>query len=159
VISAALAIGGLALAWAVFDMQQVRSAPDVTFESYDGQRFRLAELRGKVVVVNFWASWCAPCRAEAPILQQSWLDLAGRGVIFIGVNQGETPQRADEYLHEYNITYPNVGDTDNQLTRAFGVQGLPATFIIDRNGVIRDVLYAAVEAEPLRAKIEAAMRE
>lgn len=157
VIALALAIGGLALTWALVDMRQVRTAPDVTFESYDGQHYHLADLRGQVVVVNFWASWCAPCRAEAPILQQAWLDLRDRGVMFIGVAQGETRERAEAYLREYGISYPNVGDTDNRLTRAFGVQGLPTTFVIDRSGVIRDVLYAAVKAETLRTKIEGAL--
>ena len=79
--------------------------------------------------------------------------------MFIGVGQGETRERGEAYLREYSISYPNVGDTDNRLTRAFGVQGLPTTFIIDRGGMIRDVLYAAVEAETLRDKIEAAMQQ
>ncbi len=156
VIAVSLVVCFAALAWALLDSQQVRAAPDVTLHTYDGAAYRLHDLRGNVVVLNFWASWCGPCRAEAPGLQQVWLDLRDRGVMFLGIDQADTLDRAQAYLREFGISYPN--GPDNGIVQAFGVQGLPTTIIVDSDGMIRDTLRTSVEPGHLRARVEAALR-
>jgi len=89
------------------------------------------ELRGAPVVVNFWASWCIPCREEAPLLERAWRDYRDDGVVFLGVNIKDAKSDARRFVHEFDITYPTVRDVDQTLTRDFGVKGLPETFFID----------------------------
>lgn len=89
------------------------------------------DLRGKVVVVNFWASWCIPCREEAPLLEKTWSAYRDQGVVFLGVNIKDAESDARRFVEEFDITYPNVRDLDQGLTRDFGVKGLPETFFVD----------------------------
>jgi cytochrome c biogenesis protein CcmG/thiol:disulfide interchange protein DsbE len=138
------------------DYEQIRAAPDVALNTYEGALFRLRDLRGKVVVLNFWASWCGPCRAEAPGLQQTWLDLHDQDVIFLGVDQADSLDAAHGYLREFGISYPN--GPDNGIVQAFGVQSLPTTIIVGRDGLIRDTFWTTVEPGDLRARVEAALQ-
>ena len=89
------------------------------------------DLRGKPVVVNFWASWCIPCRDEAPLLERAWREYRDDGVIFLGVNIKDSEPDALAFMERYEITYPTVRDLDEVLVRGFGVKGLPETFFID----------------------------
>ena len=156
VIAISLTIGVLALAWALFDSREVRSAPDFTLTAFDGAVYPMRELRGRVVVLNFWASWCGPCRAEAPGLQQAWLDLRNQDVIFLGVDQADAPDAAQQFMREFAISYPN--GPDNGIVQAFQVQSLPTTIIVGRDGMIHDTLYTAVERSDLRTRVETALR-
>jgi cytochrome c biogenesis protein CcmG/thiol:disulfide interchange protein DsbE len=154
VIAVALIVGVLAATWAVIDSQNVRPyvAPDFALTTYDGQIVHLADLRGKVVVLNFWASWCAPCRAEAPVL--NLLSQQEKDTVFVGVAQGDTEANARAYLKEFTITYPN--GPDNGIVDAYRVQGLPTTIVISPTGVVTETILAGVEPGKLRASIEAA---
>ena len=89
------------------------------------------DLRGKPVVVNFWASWCIPCREEAPLLEETWRNYRDEGVVFLGVNIKDSEPDAIDFMERYDITYPVVRDLDEVLVRGFGVKGLPETFFID----------------------------
>lgn len=89
------------------------------------------DLRDKAVVVNFWASWCIPCREEAPLLEKTWRAYRDQGVVFLGINIKDAESDARRFMDEFGISYPNVRDLDQRLTRAFGVKGLPETFFID----------------------------
>lgn len=88
-------------------------------------------LRGSPVVVNFWASWCIPCREEAPILEQAWVKYRGEGVKFLGVNVQDSTTDALEFVDQFQITFPSVRDVELVLWREFGVRGVPETFFID----------------------------
>ena len=156
VIAISLLVCAFALAWALLNSRLVRAAPDFTLITYDGSTYRKDDLRGKVVLLSFWASWCGPCRAEAPGLQQTWLDLRDQNVMFLGVDQADTLDAAQGYLREFGINYPN--GPDNGIVEAFGVQSLPTTIIIGPDGMIRETFWTNVEPGDLRKRIEAALQ-
>jgi len=129
-------------------------APDLTFVSLDGDTVRSLDLRGEVVVLNFWATWCLPCRLEMPSLQSLHEDLATDGVRVVGLSTdagSEAPIR--EFLEERDITYM-VGRASNTQRRAFGgIPGIPTTFIIDRNGVVQHRIVGYFAPPALRAAV------
>ncbi len=96
----------------------------------------LVSLRGKVVVVNFWASWCIPCRDEAPVLEATWQRYRSRGAVVVGVDVQDLTEEAHRFLRETKTTYPQVRDRDNTVYRAYGLTGVPETFFVDRLGRI-----------------------
>lgn len=102
-----------------------------------GARLTLSALRGHPVVVNFWGSWCGPCRAEMPLLVKAWHAYAGRGVIVVGFDVDDTPAAARRFLREFNVDYPIVTVPNERLPRAYGVIGLPTTVFVDAAGTIR----------------------
>lgn len=154
VIALALILG----AGALFFPQPDKSllVPDVTLTTYGGKKYSLRELRGKVIVINFWASWCIPCKAEAPALREAWGYFDPAEVVFLGIVQGDTRENAEAFISREGIGYPN--GEDRGLSKAFGVFGLPTTIIIDRDGIIRDTLLSAVDVERLKDRIRAAMQ-
>lgn len=108
------------------------AAPSFELALLDGSGVLTDEdLRGKPVVVNFWASWCIPCREEAPLLERTWRAYRDQGVVFLGVNIKDAESDARRFVEEFNITYLMVRDVDQSLTRDFGVKGLPETFFVD----------------------------
>jgi cytochrome c biogenesis protein CcmG/thiol:disulfide interchange protein DsbE len=135
-----------------------KRAPDFTLTSFDGQEYRLSDLRGKVVVLNFWASWCKPCEQEAADLEAAWRYYQGQGdgVVFLGVAYTDTEKNALEYLEKFDITYPNGPDLGTRISQAYRITGVPETYIIDRDGVLAyarlspflslDEILAGVEA-------------
>ena len=110
------------------------------------------DLEGKVVVVNFWADWCGPCRKEQPVLQRLSEEYADR-VQFVGVNYRDDQAKAREYIREFGVTYPSVVD-DGPLGHAFGVPYLPATILVARDGEMRWLMLGAQEEGDLRPRIE-----
>lgn len=152
-----LAILGL-LGWGLAKAQQgqVKSglAPDFTLTGFDGRAVTLSELRGKVVIVNFWASWCPPCREEAAYLEQTWRKYKDKGVVFLGVDWVDTPANAQAYIKEFDITYPNGPDVGTKAAQDYRIQGVPETFYVDREGVLRGVQIGPLKAPDLDNKIE-----
>jgi len=112
-------------------------APEFTLTTFDGKTYTSEALRGKVVVLNFWASWCKPCEQEADELEQAWRLYADReDVIFLGVAWTDTDKKSLEYLSKFGITYPNGPDLGTRMAQAYRITGVPETYVIDQNGVL-----------------------
>ncbi len=109
--------------------------PHLTVQTFDGKVYRLGDLRGRVVLINFWASWCDPCAEEAPYLQQAWEHFQGRDdVIFLGLAWTDTDDKAQAYLARFGITYPNGPDLGTRWAQVFRIRGVPETYILDKQG-------------------------
>lgn len=133
-------------------------APDFTLQLFDGGEVTLSELRGKVVVINFWASWCPPCREEAPILEAAWEFYRDQGVVFIGVDWLDTEAEARAYIQEFNLTYPHGPDLGSRIGRAYRITGVPETFFISRDGLIAAHIPAPLDAVTLATNIQVLLR-
>lgn len=111
-------------------------APNFTFTTFEGETISLADLKGKGVVLNFWASWCDPCREEAELLESAWRREQDNGIVFIGLDYLDQEPAAKAYLTEYDISYPNGPDLQSQAARRYGIKGVPETYFITPEGEI-----------------------
>jgi cytochrome c biogenesis protein CcmG, thiol:disulfide interchange protein DsbE len=118
-----------------------RPAPDFELERLDGGMLRLSELRGRPVIVNFWASWCLPCREEFPLFRDVRARHAADGLEIVGIVHDDGPAAARAFATEYGAEWPMVLDPDDVAWRAYGGQLLPITFFIDRAGIVRAVSF------------------
>ncbi|MFA7267246.1 MAG: TlpA disulfide reductase family protein [Candidatus Nanopelagicales bacterium] len=131
-----------------------KPAPDITGTTLTGEPFALADYRGDVVALNVWASWCAPCRAEAPALNQVSRELEPLGVQFIGLDTRDSKASAEAFVRRFDVPYPNVWDPDAQLQLAFRdtlpPQAIPSTLLIDRQGRVAGRILGEVDRTQLR---------
>lgn len=135
-----------------------RQARDFTLTLFDGGTISLKDLRGKVVLINFWASWCPPCREEAPTLEAAWKRYKDKDVVFVGVNIQDNEKDARAFIKEFGITYVNGRDLSKRVSVDYGVWGIPETFFIDREGRITYKQVGAVEWPIITAKVEEALQ-
>lgn len=112
-------------------------APDFTLKSNQGKNIRLQELRGHVVMLNFWASWCGPCRQEMPLLDELYQRYKPAGFVLLGVNADADIEEANKLLEEIPVSFPVVYDTSGKVSEAFKVDAMPTTIFIDRDGQMR----------------------
>jgi cytochrome c biogenesis protein CcmG/thiol:disulfide interchange protein DsbE len=140
-------------------------APNFALRRLDGTAtMSLASLRGKTVVLNFWASWCGPCKQEAATLEQLWNQYRGRGVVFVGVDSNDTASDARRFVAAHGITYPVVSDGGGRVAAdRYGIAGLPVTYVIDRQGrLVGDRVLGPVDEKAhgdlFRRNLAAAMR-
>ncbi len=133
-------------------------APDLVGPTLEGGEFRLSDHLGDVVVLNVWASWCAPCRAEAPVLEDVWREVKDDGVQFVGLDTRDTEAAALAFLDRYGVTYPNVIDTDGRLQLLFSdtlpPQAIPSTLVVDREGRVAGRILGRVTDATLTALID-----
>jgi cytochrome c biogenesis protein CcmG, thiol:disulfide interchange protein DsbE len=114
-------------------------APDITGTTLDGTAFRLADLRGRPVVINFWGPSCVPCREEFPLLAAKLQEHAGDGLAIVGVLTDDPVAPAQDFVRDYHATWPTVQDPDKASKAAYRVAGRPQTYFVDRDGVIRSI--------------------
>ncbi len=130
------------------------AAPLFTLASFDGTQHTLQAYRGKVVVVNFWASWCAPCAAEAADLEQTWQAYRERGVVFLGVDYVDTEPEARAFIELWQQTYPNGPDRGTVIAQAFRIRGVPETYIIDQRGQLQAPIIGPTNRAQLSAVLD-----
>ena len=118
-------------------------APDFTLKTPDGQAVRLSDLRGRLVMVNFWATWCAPCAVEMPALEATYRKYKDQGLVVLAVNQAEAPDKVTQYMRDHNLTFPTVLDTDTSVAQLYRVTGYPTTWLIDREGNLQQLRRGA----------------
>jgi cytochrome c biogenesis protein CcmG/thiol:disulfide interchange protein DsbE len=130
-----------------------KTAPDFVLQTLEGQTLRLSDLRGRPVLVNFWASWCIPCREETPLLEQAYDANKAKGLQIVAVNLQEADPVARSFVDEWLIPYPVVMDRQGQVARNWhvggGSQGLPMSFFIDANGMVQKVVLGQVRQQEL----------
>ena len=132
-------------------------APAFTLDRLDaeGGRLSLADLRGKAVVVNFWASWCIPCRDEAPVLQKTYERYRDQGLVVLGIDVNDFKEDARRFMKRYGITYPVAYDGKGSTVGKWGVRGFPETFFVDRSGtLVGERIEGAVDIERNRETFE-----
>lgn len=167
-ITVALVLGGIwILAWRVPDPQSGVSgegpetaprkgflAPDFALKTLDGASVRMSDLRGQSVLINFWASWCGPCRVEMPHIETAYAAHTDDGLIILGINQSESPRPVAQFVDEFGLTFPIPMDTDGKVSAAFQVRALPTSFFIDAQGVIRDTFTGPMSSGLIESKLE-----
>jgi cytochrome c biogenesis protein CcmG/thiol:disulfide interchange protein DsbE len=116
--------------------QQGRPAPKFALALFSGSRFESSALHGKIALVNFWASWCPPCRDEAPLLEAKWRGYRDRGLAVLGINVWDTDREARAFLAQYGISFPTGPDPNGRIAISYGVAGIPESYFVDRNGMI-----------------------
>ena len=134
-------------------------APDFKITSFEGETLTLSDLRGQVVVINFWASWCIPCRDETPYLERIWRIYQDKDVIFIGVDIQDTIKEALGFIDEYDVTYFTGPDFGSEIAKAFNLRGLPQTFFIAKNGEINSVIVGELIPPELEEKLDELLTE
>jgi cytochrome c biogenesis protein CcmG, thiol:disulfide interchange protein DsbE len=137
-----------------------RPASAFALTSYEGAPMTLAALRGKVVVLNFWASWCYPaCYEEAPVLERGWRAYRERDVVVLGVDIQDKDEAGRKFIRDFSLTFPNAPDPSGKVSVDYGVYGVPETFVIDRRGVIRRKHVGAVNEAVFREWVEPLLKE
>ena len=147
--------GGLAVNNSIVELDAGgETAPDFTLALIGGGEVDSQELRGQVVMVDFWASWCPPCREEAPVLAQVYAEYRDRGVEFVGVNLWDNAGDADVFLQQQGHEYPNGVDVDGKIAISYGVRGIPEKFFIDQDGRIVRKFSGPMNLDRLRLILE-----
>lgn len=162
-IGVLMVVGTIGLALLRQNQSQPKSgdAPDFTVATFDGETFRLSDQRGKIVVINFWGSWCAPCRAEAPALQRVYERYRDKGVVILGITYLESsPQDSLDFIEEYGLTYPNAPDPRAEIAeKKYHIRGAPENFVIDQDGNIAYFHLGPVTEELLSDVLDGLLAE
>jgi len=151
------------LGWGLYQVQkkplEKGLAPDFTLKSFEGHTYTLSQLRGKVVIINFWASWCLPCREEARYLEQTWRKYKDKDVIFIGVDYVDAEKPALAYIKEFDITYFNGPDLGTRISQQYNIKGVPETYYVAKDGTLRGNNIGPLKDPELDNKIDQLLAE
>src|SRR5438128_9008499 len=128
-------------------------APEIVLKDLQGGEVKLSDLRGKVVLLNFWATWCKPCKEEMPAMQASYDKLRDQGFVVLAVNELEDTNKVIEHIRTHGHTFLVVMDHDNRVANRYGVVGLPASFLIDRQGLVREHIFGNLLTEERIAEL------
>lgn len=159
----ALAALAFTLSTAAAALEVGAPAPPLVIQRFDepAQSLAIASLKGSVVYVDFWASWCVPCRLSMPALDAMYRRNRSRGFEVVGVNKDVSSADAERFLKRVNVTFPLVRDAEDAAARAFGVKAMPSGYLVDRKGVVRKVHlgFTTETAAALETEIEALLKE
>ena len=131
-----------------------KPAPQFTLPLFSGEDLEFTRSSGRPAVINFWASWCPPCRQESPLLERTWRQFEDEGILFIGIDIQDTEEEARAYLNEFDITFPNGIDAAGEITIDYGVIGLPVTFFIGSDGIVQRRWVGAITESQLLPWVE-----
>ena len=145
-------LGPLLDALGVLPVAKETEAPDFTLPDLAGHARRLAGFRGQVILMNFWATWCAPCRAEMPAMERLYQQMKDDGFTIVAVNFGETAEQVKPFVEELRLTFPILLDREGQASRLYRVFSLPTTFLLDRHGALVGRAVGAREWDSADAK-------
>ena len=120
-----------------------KAAPDFTLQNLDGQSISLSALKGKPVLVNFWATRCPPCVSEMPYIQEIYDEWSGKGLILLAINIGESSSEIEQFLQKHNLSLPVLLDTRAVVAQRYSIQYIPTTFFIDKDGIIQEKIIGA----------------
>jgi len=120
-------------------------APDFQLQNLDGQTVSLGNLQGKPVLINFWATWCPPCRSEMPYIQEIYEAWADKELVVLAINIGESSSKAEEFRQSYNLSFTVLLDTKQDVAQRYNITGIPTTFFIDKDGIIQDKVIGAFQ--------------
>ena len=136
-------------------------APDFALKSHSGDNLRLSEFRGEVVMINFWASWCGPCRQEMPLLDELYTQYQPLGFTILGVNVEEDPSKANQLLKESPVNFPILYDNKSEVSKLYKVVAMPSTVLVDRDGNVRYLHqgYKPGYEESYQQQVRALIRE
>lgn len=157
-IAALLAYGFSRDSRYIYSPLVAKPAPSFTLTLFDGDTLNSKDLVGKAVVVNFWASWCVPCRAEARPLEETWRKYRDKGVVFLGVNIQDKEEEARAFVKEFGITYLNGRDSSEKIAIDYGVWGIPVTFFLDPQGSITYKHAGELRVPVITAKLDEALK-
>jgi len=130
-------------------VQKGSPAPDFEISYSDGRKVRLSDLRGKPVLVNFWATWCPPCRAEVPEIQRAYEKYKAGGFVVVAVNVQESTSAVAKFMEDFGMTFTVAIDSSGAVGRLYRVSGIPASFFVDRKGIVREIFVGALTAAEL----------
>lgn len=158
------------LGWGLFNSTAPRPevgqpAPDYEMEFFSGYEWegkstaKLSDLQGKVVVMNFWASWCVECKVEADAIEQTWRKYAHDDVVFLGIAYADVEPKSIQYMEDFDITYPNAPDLGTDIADRYEITGVPETFIIDKTGEIVHVQIGPIQEATLDSIISQLLAE
>jgi cytochrome c biogenesis protein CcmG, thiol:disulfide interchange protein DsbE len=136
-----------------------RPAPDFTLPNVDGAEVTLKELNGQVVLINVWATWCPPCRAEMPAIEATYAQYRGQGFTVLAVNLQEDSDTVVGFMREYKLTFPALLDLDGAVSRTYQAYALPSSFFVDRKGVIRAVYRGPMPRGVITGTVEQLLQE
>ncbi len=137
---------------------ELPKAPEFALEHLDEEgELTLESLRGKAVVLNFWASWCLPCKDEAPYLEQVWRDERARGVVVVGLDSKDFREDGRRFARRFDLTFPIAFDGEGGVWEDYGGTGFPETFVIDREGRVVDAIVGEVNSEEDRVRLREAI--
>ncbi len=137
-------------------------APDFTLKTLDGQTIQLSALKGKIVLVNLWASWCPPCKAEMPAIEHVYQNYKNKGFVALGVDSTiqDTPVNVTSFVKDTNLSFPILLDENGLATRLYNIQSLPTSFFVGPDGIIRDVVIGGPMSEAyLQSQVEKMLKE
>jgi cytochrome c biogenesis protein CcmG/thiol:disulfide interchange protein DsbE len=137
-------------------------APDFTLDSFENEEVKLTQYRGHPVIINLWASWCPPCRAEMPALQRVSVDYRNKGLVILGINvtNQDSLENAQLFVSDNHLTFPILLDVDGRVSRLYQLHALPTSYFVDRNGVVRDEVIGGPMSEALlRVRVDGLLKD
>jgi peroxiredoxin len=134
-------------------------APDFTLSSVGGTKVALSDLKGQVLLINVWATWCPPCRVEMPTIQAAYEQYHDQGFTVVAVNLQEDPSAVATFMREQQLTFPALLDSDGQVSRIYQAVSLPSSFFVDRRGMIRAVYHGLMPRSIIAGTVEQLLRE